>query len=118
MPAQTLELADDLDPKFVWPGTPAEVARLRFREFSAHMRETIHREASAYRVQEKNLTIIFCRICQHQWFFTDVALRAGGAHVLDWLWENGQTELVEAVLNHEMPRGAWARVLLGFLDET
>src|SRR5271156_4487660 len=75
---KTLELSDLDGPDFVWPGTPAEVVKLRFREFSAHMQETIHREASAYRVREKNLTIIFCRICNHQWLFTDVGLRAGG----------------------------------------
>lgn len=93
----------------------AEVTKERFRDFATHAADG-HRAFMAFRDQESLRTILFCSTCRQEWSFTDAALR-GTPHILDYLTRSGLWHLSEAVTSFKPARGAWAKILLGFLDE-
>ncbi len=96
--------------------SPGEVAKERFRDFGHHVREVRCCSAlKAYRDNEGFRTILYCP-CDERWVFTDAAMREA-PYILDYLRGCGLEQLVTPVLNHKPAPGAWAKVLLGFLDE-
>lgn len=94
--------------------TAAEVAKQRFREFSAHMRESGHRDAKVCRSYELRRMSLVCWECKESWVFTDVAMR-GSPHILEYLRSCGFVEEVEAILRGDPTPGAWKTIYFGFL---
>lgn len=101
--------------------TLGEVAKLRFRDYSEHMRINMMfplctkcGPPSARRVSERFCTILSCR-CGEEWVFSDASLREA-SHILDYL-ATCDERLRKPILNFKPARGAWSNVLLGFLDE-
>jgi hypothetical protein len=111
-------LGDDATGRPIRIPNIGEIAKHRFRDFGAHVREERCCDAVvAYRDRENYRTVVYCP-CDKHWIFTDAAMREV-PYILDYFRTCGlEDKIVEPVLNHRPIPGAWAKVLLGFLEES